>query len=159
MSIIATDSESWIGSTLIAEDGRALGTIEAVYYDAETGVAQWMAIRTHLSDSTHTFVPQAGAVPTEDGVVTPYDAAIVFSAPQVEAHEDLPDDQTLALYLHYGVAYDAPAEQGIAVVDPALTATDPGTQSEHDMLIATGRLDPYAAPVVVEREVVVNDVP
>jgi hypothetical protein len=155
MSIIATDSESWIGSTLIAADGRALGTIEAIYYDQQTDVAQWMAVRTDLSDTMHTFVPLAGAVPTEDGVMTGYDESIVAGAPQVAAHEDLPDDDALALYLHYGVRYDAPAEDGIAVVDPALTATDPGTQSEQDMLIATGR-DPYA-PEVVEREVAVRE--
>ncbi len=116
------------------------------------------AVRTELSDTTHCFVPLAGAQPAEDGVMTPYDERSVRDAPQVEALEDLPDDQALALYEHYGVPYDAPVEQGAAVVDPALTATDPGTQSEQDMLIATGR-DPYPAPVVVEREVVVHEVP
>lgn len=158
MSIVNTDSESWIGSTLIAEDGSVFGTIEAIYYDEQTDVAQWMAVRLDPSDTKHSFVPLAGAVATQDGVVTPYDPQTVLESPQVEAHEDLPDDQALTLYTHYGVAYDAPPEQGIALVDPALTATDPGTRSEQDMLIATGR-NPYPEPVVVEREVVVREVP
>ncbi len=149
MSIVATDSESWIGSTLLTEDGSALGTIEAIYYDEGSDVAQWMAVRTDLSDTKHSFVPLAGAVPTSEGVMTPYDERSIRDAPQVTALEDLPDDEALALYLHYGVAYDTPAEHGIAIVDPALTVTDPGTQSQEDMLIATGR-DPYP-PTVVER--------
>ena len=48
MSINTMDSESWIGSTLVDNDDRKLGTIEAIYFDEQTGQSQWMAIKTCL---------------------------------------------------------------------------------------------------------------
>lgn len=112
---ITNDSESWIGTTLIDDDGNKLGRIEAIYFDQETGRAQWMAVKTGLLGSRHTFVPLDGATPTEDAIMTPYDKDLIDEAPRVAPDEDLPDQAAYELYAHYGLPYDAPADSEHAV--------------------------------------------
>ena len=150
MSNIAMDSESWIGWTLIDNEGREIGMIEAIYFDQESGLPQWMAVDSGL-DGRHSFVPLADAAPTEDAVMTPYAKRQIDDAPTLAADEDLPDDRVLALYGYYGLPYESP-ERGVDEVvapDPALAATDPGTQSEEDMRIATGQATYAGEPNVV----------
>jgi len=139
MSNIAIDSESWIGWTLIDNESREIGVIEAIYFDQESGTAQWMAVDSGL-DGRHSFVPLADAAPTEDAVVTPYAKSQIDDAPSIVADADLPDDRVLALYGYYGLPYEAPdaGVDDVVAPDPALAATDPGTQSQEDMAIATG---------------------
>jgi hypothetical protein len=156
MSNIAMDSESWIGWTLIDHEGRDVGVIDAIYFDQDSGLPQWMAVDSGL-DGGHSFVPLADAAPTEDAVMTPYAKSQIDDAPTLAADEDLPDDRVLALYGHYGLPYESP-DPGVGEVaapDPALAATDPGTQSEQDMRIATGQAT-YAEPVTGD---VVYEVP
>ncbi len=147
MSVITTDSESWIGSILIGNDDRKLGTIEAIYFDEETGRAQWMAVKNGVFHNKHSFVPLAGATPTDYAVMTPYDKSQVDDAPKIAPNEDLPDEQVAELYAYYGLDYDAPIDSDPASAQPDvnLMATDPGTQSEHDMLMATARNNSHRA--------------
>lgn len=44
MSIDTMDCETWIDSTLIDRDDRKVGTIEAIYFDEDSGQPQWMAV-------------------------------------------------------------------------------------------------------------------
>lgn len=149
------DSESWIGLTLIDDDDRPLGTIDAIYFDQETGLAEWMAVDTDAPGTGHSFVPLANAAPVEDAVRTPYEERQIAGGPRIEAFEDLPEDEVAELYRYYGLAYESPVAEvrDVVVLDPALAATDPRTQAEDDMLVATGRAS-YVEPVGVERELV-----
>lgn len=150
MSNIAIDSESWIGWTLIDNEGRDVGVIKTIYFAEETGLAQWMAIDSGL-EGRHCFVPLADATPTEDAVMTPYAKSQIDDAPAIVADEDLPDDQVLALYGYYGLPYDQPdaGVHDVVTPDPALAATDPGTQFENDMRIATGQATYAGEPNLV----------
>ena len=114
MRNITMDTESWIGSVLVDSDNRALGRIDAIYFEAETGTPQWMAVDTGVDGAGHSFVPLADAVPTEDAVMTPYDAEQIDGAPRIEAFEDLPDDEVAELYGYYDLPYAEPV-----VVDEA----------------------------------------
>lgn len=149
MSAITMDSESWIGSTLIGNDDCKLGTIEAIYFDGESGRAQWMAVKSGLLGTKHSFVPLAGATPADDAVVTPYDKSQVDDAPKIAPDEDLADEQVVELYAYYDLPYDddAPMDSDSAAAQPDvnLMATDPGTQSEHDMRVATAQDESYRA--------------
>ena len=158
-SIITMDSETWIGSTVIDGDDNKLGTIEAIYFDEQTGEAQWMAVKTGLFGNKHHFVPLAGAAPVDEVVRTPYDKRQVDDVPKIDPDEDLRDDQVVELYRYYGLSYDAPAagdrdilERDHDVVEPDRDIVDrdlaepgvvppaaaPGTQAQDDMLVATG---------------------
>jgi hypothetical protein len=150
MNITSMDSESWIGRTLIDGEDRKLGTIEAIYFDAQTDRPQWMAVKTGLWGAKHSFVPLADATPVDDAIRTPYAQGQVDDAPRFAAAEDLPDDQVAELYRYYGLAYDPPVARDVEVVevvetvevvepDDGYAAPAPATQGERDVLIATGR--------------------
>jgi len=147
MSITTMNSESWIGRTLIDGDDRKLGTIEAIYLDAQTGRPQWMSVKTGLWGSKHNFVPLADATAVEDAIRTPYAKSQIDDAPRLAAEEELADDRVVELYRHYGLAYDRPADGDDAILerDDVLPATGPATQAEPDMLVATGREPELAA--------------
>ncbi len=150
MSNFTTDCESWIGGTLIDKDERKLGTIDAIYYDEQTGRAQWMTVKTGLLGHRHGFVPVAGAMIGDEAVMTPYDKGEVEDAPKVDPEEDLRDEQVVELYRHYGLSYDAPCAGDVLVErESVLPATDADTQARDDMLVATGHGPevPAAAPV------------
>jgi hypothetical protein len=143
MSTITTDSESWIGTTLVDDDDCKLGTIEAIYFNEETGQPEWMAVKTGLFGTKHNFVPLADAMPTEDAIRTPYDKSQIDDAPKVDPDEDLREDQVLELYSYYGLPYDVPVDRDREIVerdvvdhDPSLTATDSGAKADRDMHIA-----------------------
>jgi len=139
MDTSTDDSESWIGRTLIDTDDDKLGTIEAIYFDEQTGRPQWMAVKTGLLGTKHNFVPIAEAMPTGDAIRTPYEKGLVNDAPKVDPDEDLADDQVLELYRYYGLPYEDPADSGRnAGPDPILLATDDRTQAEEDMRMTTG---------------------
>ncbi len=110
MSTIATDCESWIGSTLIDGDECTVGTIEEVYFDEQTDRPQWMVVRTGLFGTKHSFVPLADASLTYDAVATPYDKRLIDHAPRVDTADELADAQVLALYRYYGLSYVEPLD-------------------------------------------------
>ena len=149
MSIDTMDSESWIGSTLIDRDDRKVGRIEAIYFDEQTGRPQWMAVKAGLLGKGHNFVPLADAVIVEDAIKTSYDKSQIDDAPKIDPDEDLREDQVVELYGYYGLSYDAaPAGEGEVIVEREVVPplTDPDTQADDDMLIATGRVEsPYRA--------------
>jgi len=154
MSTITTDSESWIGSTLIDRDDSKLGTVEAIYFDEQNGRPQWMAVKSGLLGHRHSFVPLAGAMVTGDAITTPYDKAQVADAPKVDTDEDLHDDEVVELYGHYGLSYEPGATAGDDVTmerEIVPPAAAPGTQAEDDMLIATGH-EPEVGPMPAHHE-------
>lgn len=110
MSISTTDSESWIGGVLVDDVDHRLGTIEEVYFDEQTGRAQWLVIRRGRFAARHTFVPLAHARRTPAGIRTHYDRRQIESAPRIDPADDLPEQRLHALYDHYGLPYDALVE-------------------------------------------------
>jgi hypothetical protein len=141
MSIDNMDCETWIGSTLMDRDDRKVGTIEAIYFDEDSGQPQWMAVKTGLFGNRHNFVPLAGAAIACDAITTQYDKAEIDGAPKIDADEDLREEAVIELHGYYGLPYAvAPAGDQEVVVEREiiLPLTDPDTQAQDDMLIATG---------------------
>ena len=99
--------------------------------------------------------PVAGATPTDEAVITPYDKSQIDDAPNIDPDEDLADDQVVELYRYYGLAYDPPpcGDQVVGEPDPVLTATAPRTQAEVDMLVATEQMEPGAGYAATDREI------
>jgi hypothetical protein len=107
MSIVSTDCQSWIGSTLIDGDDCRVGTIEAVYFDEQTDLPQWMVVRTGLLGTRHSFVPLGDARLAGSVVSTPYDKREIDQAPKLDIAEDIDGDQVVELYRYYGLPVDA----------------------------------------------------
>ena len=107
MSRIATDCESWIGSSLVDVDRHRIGTIEEIYFDDETGRPQWLFVKTARFGNRHSFVPLTDAQRVTEGIMTPYERREIERAPKLAADDDLDGSATAELYVHYGLAPDA----------------------------------------------------
>ena len=110
MRSLTLDSDTWIGQALTDGDHHRVGTIEEIYYDEQSDRAMWMVVRTGRLASRRAFVPTASTTLTRDAVVTVYGRAEIDEAPRIDAVDDLPEDRLRALYRHYGLEYDAPAD-------------------------------------------------
>lgn len=106
MSIVTTDSDSWIGSALVDLDKCRLGTIEDIYFDAQSGRPQWLLVRNGRFGMRRILVPLAEARRIREGIMTPYDKRRIDRAPRIDPAEDLHDEQTAELYRHYGLRQD-----------------------------------------------------
>lgn len=99
------DVQTWRGQELRGPDGHKIGKIEEVYLDRETGEPEWLAVKTGLFGSKHSFVPIEGASMRDDGVTVPYDKDTVKGAPNIDADGELSPEEESRLYEHYGRDY------------------------------------------------------
>jgi uncharacterized protein (TIGR02271 family) len=97
---------SWQGRTIVDPAGDKLGTITDIYLDDDTGQPEWATVTTGLFGSKQqTFVPLAHAQAKGDSVEVPYDKDQVKDAPNVQAEDQLSQDDEAELYRHYGLDY------------------------------------------------------
>ena len=141
--------DSWIGETLIARDGESIGEIKDIYLNAETDRPEWLSVATGLFGRRVSFVPLAGAEPTEEGIRVPYDEETVKGSPNAESDDDeLGEDHGARLYEHYGLMYgarreepavaEAPAAQPAVGHDVSGPTTDSAmTRSEEELRVGT----------------------
>ena len=101
------DVETWRGSELRSSDGDKIGSIEEVYLDRESGEPEWIAVKTGLFGSNHSFVPIEGASYSDGAVTVPHDKATVKDAPNISADGELSAEEEQRLYEHYGRSYQA----------------------------------------------------
>ena len=56
--------DGWIGRDAYDADGDKIGEITDIYYDDETGRPEWVAVKTGLFGTKHSFVPIHGSSAT-----------------------------------------------------------------------------------------------
>jgi uncharacterized protein (TIGR02271 family) len=93
------------GRTLIDAAGEKIGRIEEVYRDHEGGQAEWAVVNTGLFGTRQSFVPLADASPSGEELQVQVSKDLVKSAPNVEADQELSEQQERLLFEHYGVPY------------------------------------------------------
>lgn len=100
-----TDPREFIGRRVYGSDGERMGTIENVLVDDDSGVPEWLTIRTGLFGMHESFVPLATADVHEDGVRIPYDKDRIKDAPRFDSAYHLTPEDERQLYQHYGISY------------------------------------------------------
>jgi uncharacterized protein (TIGR02271 family) len=110
-----TQSYQWQGSTLKDRNGDKIGTIDAVYFDQQTGKLEWALVNTGLFGTKSSFVPLAGASSQDDDVVADVDAEQVKEAPKIAPDGEISEQQEAELFRHYGIDYTS---------EGSVTATD-----------------------------------
>jgi hypothetical protein len=88
----------WVGSRLEDSDGRLIGTIEAIFVDRQTGVAQWLLISRHRLP-----VPIAGARAGTGRVSIPHPRSRIQSGPRTVTTTFLTARTERSLCEHYRV--------------------------------------------------------
>lgn len=144
----AQEVAGWIGREVVDASGDKIGTLEAIYLDAETDQPEWALIKTGLLGGRSLLVPLSGAAPDDDCVRVAFPKDQVKDAPSVKADEELSQQEEARLYEHYGLEYSfVPSGSGLGEGGPeeggpqaaGVAATKPGsagTASEGDAAVA-----------------------
>ena len=94
---------AWAGAKLDEMNGSAIGRVEGVLVDAETGDPKWLLVRMGRFGH-HTALPFSHAVAGVGRVWAPYDRDMVRQAPRIDAGKPLTREQELELCSFYGIA-------------------------------------------------------
>jgi hypothetical protein len=114
------------GHEVVDAEGRAIGYIDLVFRDEETGRPEWLGIWDGLPDGKpRTLAPIQGAEVIDEAVRLPWDADTIRSAPSYEQHGDvvIGDDETIeispdterAAYDQYGLRPGGRRAEGTAI--------------------------------------------
>jgi hypothetical protein len=109
--IPAENIADWSGQDVIDADDQKLGKLEELYYDAETDLPAFVAVKGGLISKHLTLVPLAGASVGRDYVRVRPSKKQVGDAPSFATDTELSADDEAAAYRFYGMSY-APAGQG-----------------------------------------------
>ena len=140
-----------------AEDGEAIGRVDSLYYDLETGRPAWIGVRAE-GDQLRTLVPVEGSRATGEVVRVGFPRAVVDAAPRVEAEEI--DELTERRLVDH---YDLPRpleERETAVITPivrheeALSVAKERTETGRVRVRKWVETEPVAVEVALERETV-----
>jgi len=93
------------GRTVLDTAGEKIGKIDELYSDVEGGQPEWALVHTGMFGMKKSFVPLRGASPTGEDVKVPVSKEQVKDAPQVEADQELSEEEERRLFEHYGVPY------------------------------------------------------
>jgi len=100
--------DAWIDHDAYDVNGDKIGSIDAIYYDNQTGRPEWLAIRTGFFGMNTSFAPIAGAKFDGEDLRLAYTKDEVKDAPNVDPSSgSLEADDEQVLFTHYGFDYDA----------------------------------------------------
>jgi uncharacterized protein (TIGR02271 family) len=99
-----------------AAGGEAIGRVDALYYELDTGRPAWIGVRSDKPPHVRTLVPVEGSSATGEVVRVPYAREVVEAAPRVDAEEiDAETEQRLADHFALAPPLD---ERETAVLTP-----------------------------------------
>jgi hypothetical protein len=100
--------EGWVGTNAYDAQGVRIGTIDAVYYDDQTGRPEWLAIRTGFFGMHVSFAPIVGGVVQCGNLLLPYSKDQVKDAPNIDLEVAmLTAAEEQRLFRHHGLSWDA----------------------------------------------------
>ena len=112
MEPVTRTYDGWIGRDAYDADGDKIGEITDIYSDDETGRPEWVAVKTGLFGTKHSFVPIHGSSVYrgeggEEGgdLQVAFDKDMVKDAPRFDDDEHLDPDQERELWSYYGYDY------------------------------------------------------
>lgn len=140
-----------------AEDGEAIGRVDSLYYDLETGRPAWIGVRAE-GEGARTLVPVEGSRATGEVVRVGFPRAVVEAAPRIDAEEI--DELTERRLVDH---YDLPRpleERETAVITPIVRHEEALSVAKER--VETGRVrvrkwvetEPVTVEVALERETV-----
>ena len=86
--------------------GSRIGETSEVYLDDQTGLPEWVTVKTGLFGTKETFVPLRDAALTTDGLRVPVAKDLVKDAPKIDPDGRLSPAEERELYRYYGLERD-----------------------------------------------------
>lgn len=100
------DVRLWKGKTVVDSRGDSVGDIEDVYFDEETGRAEWALVNTGFFGMKHNFVPITEVdAPRGETVQVRWDADYIKNAPKIDTDQELSQSEEQELASYYGMRY------------------------------------------------------
>jgi hypothetical protein len=103
--IVAENLAEWKGQDVLGPEGDKLGKLEDVFYDAETDVPAFAAIKRGRIGKRLTLVPLRGASVTRSFLRVAHDKKQVRDAPSWETDAELSIEDESAIYRFFGLDY------------------------------------------------------
>lgn len=99
----------WRGKQIFDRDGDKIGKLEDVYVDTDTDEPVFGTVKEGFIVGRHlTFVPLVGAVASPDGLQVTVSKEQVQDAPNLEAADELEQQDESELYHHFELNYVPP---------------------------------------------------
>jgi hypothetical protein len=106
----AADIREWRGHDVVDAEGHKIGELEAVYVDTSTDQPAFATVTVGLPTRHRlVFVPLHHAIAGPGYVKVGYDRKRVKDAPSIGIDGVLPAGDEEAIFLHYGLTYQAGA--------------------------------------------------
>ena len=104
--MIAVESlADWRGQSVVDPDGEKIGSLEELFYDGETDMPAFIAVKSGLIGKHLTLVPLEGASVGRDYVRVAHSKAQVKNAPDQDTDTELSVADETAVYGYYGLSY------------------------------------------------------
>jgi sporulation protein YlmC with PRC-barrel domain len=95
----------WKGRIVLDRDGQYIGSVEEIYYDAETDQPGWALLDLGRADGKTSLVPLANASEWRERIHVPYDRTTVLRAPGMPPTRRLWPQDEAAVYRYYDLDY------------------------------------------------------
>ena len=156
------------GAEAVTSDGNAIGTVEDIYLDRDTGAPEWAFVKTGWFGGKGTFVPLTNATWTGSELTFAYPKDKVEAAPAHDPSGELDQSEEASLYDYYGLDYSEQRSgtglpEGEAGGAPSTATDDAMTRSEEEVAVAKttqergrARLKKYVVTEEVDQKVPVQ---
>jgi hypothetical protein len=103
--IAIEDIKEWRGQDILDAQGEKLGKLDEVYYDTETDVPAFGAVKSGLVGKHITLVPLAGASAGQSYIRVATAKAQFKDAPSIDTDAELTAEDEASSYGHFGLEY------------------------------------------------------
>jgi uncharacterized protein (TIGR02271 family) len=136
------------GASVYDAGGDKIGTVEEIFYDAETQQPEWIGIGTGLFGTKRVLVPVQGASIDADAITVPYEKTQVKDSPDIDGDEiSEHTERELSAYYALGGATrgsDEPSARRAdrdGETDPSNVDRQSVTRSEEELRVGKREVD------------------
>ncbi|MGN6275953.1 MAG: hypothetical protein ACTHNP_08485 [Solirubrobacterales bacterium] len=124
----AAEAMSWLGADVTELGGDALGQVQGLYVDADSGEPAWLVARLGRRRRVRVVaVPFATCAGTPFGVWVAQEADAIRTAPVVDPTRPLRREHELTICAHFGIGERVGRAAEVAGrAEGGITATPPG---------------------------------
>ncbi|HWJ42074.1 MAG TPA: hypothetical protein VNR67_01455 [Solirubrobacterales bacterium] len=129
--VSAAEATGWLGAGLAELGGKAVGQVQGLYVDAESGEPAWLIARLGRRRRARVVaVPFSNCAGAPFGVWVGQEGDAIRSAPVVDPTRPLRREHELAICAHFGIGEKVGRASEVAPRDAgAITATPPALVS------------------------------
>jgi hypothetical protein len=109
-AIVIEDVKEWRGETVLGPDGEKHGKLEEVFYDTETDLPAFAAVKSGTLSKKLTLVPLAGASAGRRHLRVTATKDAFKNAPSYDTEVEITSSDEAEIYDYYGIGY-VPAGQ------------------------------------------------